>query len=160
MFTKLYSSLACGSNYGLNKKLIFFLLLNFNLQQLALPLVLAKMNLEYFSYDKGKVVSIINVNKLNITVKFGKGEPDTFLKMDAFEHERYDSHREPDDDGFSREFLFDADGDVMWVKKTVRNEFLTKAEEELVDWYQQEEESRLIRLAQPFNYEKDEDNFY
>ena len=118
------------------------------------------MNIEYFSYDKGKVVSIINVNKLNITVKFGKGEPDTFWTMDAFEHERYESHREPDDDGFSRDFLFDADGDVMWVKKTARNSFLTKAEEELVDWYQQEEESRLIRLAQPFNYEKDEDNFY
>lgn len=118
------------------------------------------MNLEYFSYVKGKVVSIINVNKLNIIVKFAKGELDTFSIMDAFEHERYESHREPDDDGFFREFLFDADGDVMWVKKILRNLFLTKAEEELVDWYQQEEESLIVRLAQPFNYEKDEDNFY
>lgn len=118
------------------------------------------MNLGYFSWVKGEVVSIINVNKLNITVKFAKGELETFFKMDAFEHERYESPREPDDDGFFREFLFDAEGDVVWVKKTARNLFLTKDEEELVDWYQQEEESRLVRLAQPFNYEKDENNFY
>lgn len=122
------------------------------------------MDLEYFSYVKGNVFSIINVNKLNITVKFAKGELDTFSNMDYSEHERYESHREPDDDGFIREYLFDAEGDVMWVKKTARIEIgettLTEEEEELVDWYQQEEESRLVRLAQPFNYEKDEDNFY
>lgn len=117
------------------------------------------MSLGYFSWVKGEVVLIIDVNKLNITVKFAKGESETFLKMDVFEHERYESNREPPDDGFFREFLFDAEGDVGWVKKTWIT-ILSKDEEELVDWYQQEQESRLVRIAQPFNYEKDEDNFY
>ena len=104
----------------------------------------------------------MNVSKLNITVKFENGELHTFSKMDYFEHERYESCREPLDDGLLRDFLYDAEGDVMWVKKTVRIEInaLTEDEEELVDWYQQEEDYRLVRLAQPFNYEKDEDNFY
>ena len=102
----------------------------------------------------------MNVGKLNITVKFEKGTIDTFSKMDYAEHERYESHREPDDDGFLRDYLFNAEGDVMWVKKTSRVETLTEDEEELVDWYQQEQDDRLVRIAQPFNYEKDEDNFY
>lgn len=118
------------------------------------------MNLEYFSFTQGKVVSVMSVSKLNITVKFEKGKLDTFSKMDYAEHERYESHREPDDDGFIRDFLYDAEGDVVGVKKTAKVSFLTEDEEELVDWYQQEQEDRLERLARPFNYEKDEDNFY
>jgi hypothetical protein len=118
------------------------------------------MNLEYLSFTKGKVVSIMTISKLNITVKFEKGDVDTFSKMDPFEYERYNSNREPDDDGFLREFLYDEEGDVMWVKKTAKISTLTEDEEELVEWYQQEQDYRLERLSRPFNYEKDEDNLF
>ena len=117
------------------------------------------MDTEYFSLSKGKVILIINENKDNITVTFGKGETHSFLKIDPFELERYESHRQPDDDNFFRDFLFDGEGTVMWVKKTCKSN-LSEDEKELVEWYEQEQEYRLVRLAQPFNYEKDEDDMF